>query len=131
MGVNVAPMIPGLGDEDVALVLEAAAAAGATRAGFVFLRLPGPVATVFEERVREALPLRAERILSRVREARGGKLYDSRWGKRQKGEGVYAEQARAVFDATCRRLGLNAAERAPARDTFARPPRAGEQLRLM
>jgi DNA repair photolyase len=131
VGVNVAPMIPGVGDEDIALVLTAAAEAGARRAGFVFLRLPGPVAVVFEQRVREALPLRAERILARVREARGGKLYDSRWGKRQRGEGVYAEQARAVFDATCRRLGLNAGERASRGRTFERPARAGQQLTLL
>lgn len=130
VGVNVAPMIPGLGDEEIATILTAAAAAGARRAGFVFLRLPGPVAAVFEERVREALPLRAERILARVREARGGKLYDSRWGQRQKGEGPYAESARALFDATCRRLGLNEQLHGPRRQTFVRPPRSGDQLAL-
>jgi DNA repair photolyase len=132
--VNVAPMIPGLGEEDIAEILTAAAAAGARRAAFIFLRLPGPVATVFQERVREALPLRAERILSRVREARKGKLYDSRWGKRQQGEGPYAESARALFDATCRRLGLNADEDGvgdgPRETTFQRPPRAGDQMKL-
>lgn len=133
VGVNVAPMIPGLGDQDIAEILTAAAAAGARRAGFVFLRLPGPVATVFAERVREALPLRAERILSRVREARGGKLYDARWGKRQRGEGAYAESARALFDATCRRLGLQTGMTGAGarRDSFARPPRAGDQLELI
>jgi len=132
VGVNVAPMIPGLGDEDIAEILTAAAASGARRAGFVFLRLPGPVATVFEQRIREVLPLRAERILSRVRDARGGKLYDPRFGKRQHGEGPYAESARALFDATCRRLGMNAqemtGEHAP---TFRRPPKAGDQLKLL
>jgi DNA repair photolyase len=132
VGVNVAPMIPGLGDEDIAEILTAAAASGATRAGFVFLRLPGPVATVFQERVRAALPLRAERILSRVREARGGKLYDSTWGKRQEGEGEYAATAKALFDATCKKLGLNHGERwAEKSDTFRRPPRAGDQLTLL
>jgi DNA repair photolyase len=132
VGVNVAPMIPGLGDEDIAEILTAAATAGARRAGFVFLRLPGPVATVFEERVKEALPLRAERILSRVREARKGKLYDSRWGKRQQGEGPYAEAARALFDTTCRRLGLNTGMMGSGerRRTFARPPRVGDQMKL-
>src|SRR6478735_424262 len=73
VGVNVAPVIPGLGDEDMAEILTAAAAAGAKRAGFIFLRLPGPVKDVFQERIRANLPLRAERILSRVREARKGK----------------------------------------------------------
>lgn len=133
VGVNVAPVIPGLGDEDIAEILTAAAASGARRAAFIFLRLPGPVATVFQERVREAVPLRAERILARVREARGGKLYDSRWGKRQQGDGPYAESARALFDATCKRLGLNEGSGCTRerRDTFARPPRSGDQMKLM
>src|SRR3954451_4455921 len=82
VGGNVAPMIPGLGDADIPRILEAAAKAGAQWAGFVFLRLPGSVAQVFEERLREHLPLRADRVLARVREARGGKLYDSRFGVR-------------------------------------------------
>src|SRR3954469_10853820 len=93
VGVNVAPVIPGLGDEDIAEILTAAAAAGAKRVAFIFLRLPGPVKDVFQERIRANLPLRAERILSRVREARGGKLNDARWGKRMEGEGPYAEAA--------------------------------------
>jgi DNA repair photolyase len=138
VGVNVAPVIPGLGDQDIAEILTAAAAAGARRAGCVFLRLPGPVATVFEERVRASLPLRAERILSHVREARGGKLYDSRFGKRQRGEGPYADAIQALFDKTCAKLGLNrghADERGPDEvalpSTFARPVRAGDQLKLL
>lgn len=136
VGVNVAPVIPGLGDEDMVETLTAAAAAGARRAACIFLRLPGPVATVFEERVRAALPLRADRILSRVREARGGKLYDSRWGKRQEGEGPYAEMIHTLFEKTCARLGLNAPDDkddkyADAPSTFARPPRAGQQLKLL
>jgi DNA repair photolyase len=121
VGVNVAPMIPGLGDEDIAETLEAAAAAGARRAGFVFLRLPGPVRQVFEERLRERLPLRAEKVLSRVREARGGKMYDSRFFARQRGEGPYAESAKALFDASCRRLGLNALPPQEEKLTFERP----------
>ena len=132
VGVNVAPMIPGLGDEDMPRILEAAAEAGARWAGFVFLRLPGSVKAVFEERVRAALPLRADRILQRVRDARGGKLYDSRWGVRGRGEGVYAEQAKALFDATCRRLGLNAGMNSDEKtSTFRRPAKAGDQLKLL
>src|SRR5947208_13641918 len=83
VGVNIAPVIPGLSDADIPSILEAAHAAGARRAGFVFLRLPGSVKQVFEERLRAALPLRAERVLARVREARGGKMYDPRWRIRQ------------------------------------------------
>jgi DNA repair photolyase len=131
VGVMVAPMIPGLNDEDMVKVLEAAAEAGARSAGSVFLRLPGSVKQVFEERVRQALPLRAEKILHKVREARGGKLYDSRPFVRQRGDGPYAENARNLFEATCRRLGLNAEEDAPIAATFRRPPRAGDQLSLL
>jgi DNA repair photolyase len=132
VGVNVAPMIPGLGDEDIARILEAAAAAGARRAGFVFLRLPGSVATVFEQRLREKLPLRADRVLARIREARGGKLYDSRWGVRGRGEGRYAEAARALFESTAKRVGLATGfmgEEGPT--TFRRPDRPGHQLPLL
>jgi DNA repair photolyase len=98
------------------------------------LRLPGSVKAVFEERIRAALPLRADRILSRVREARGGKLYDSRFGKRQRGDGPYADAIQALFDKTCAKLGLNRGhadergENLPS--TFARPARAGDQMKL-
>jgi DNA repair photolyase len=130
VGVNVAPVIPGLSDADIPQILEAAHAAGARRAGFVFLRLPGSVAQVFEERIRAALPLRAERILSRVREARGGKLYDARFGIRGLGQGNYAEAARALFENTARRLGLNQDFHGSAADSFRRPGR-GRQLPLL
>src|SRR5207244_259735 len=130
VGVNIAPVIPGLSDCDIPQILEAAHAAGARRAGFVFLRLPGSVAQVFEERIRAALPLRADRILNRVREARGGKLYDSRWGHRQRGAGNYAEAAQALFESTARRLGMNQSCHGGSADTFRRPGR-GRQLPLL
>ncbi len=131
VGVNVAPVIPGLSDADIPRILEAAHAAGARRAGFVFLRLPGSVKQVFEQRLREMLPLRADRVLNRVREARGGKLYDPRFGVRGRGEGRYAEAARALFDATVKRLGMNQGFQDEAEaDTFRRPGR-GRQLPLL
>jgi len=131
VGVNVAPVIPGLSDADIPRILEAAHAAGARRAGFVFLRLPGSVKQVFEQRLRETLPLRADRVLNRVREARGGKLYDSRFGLRGRGEGTYAEAARALFDATVRRLRMNEGfQGGTEADTFRRPGR-GRQLPLL
>jgi len=127
VGVNVAPVIPGLSDADIPRILEAACAAGARRAGFVFLRLPGSVKQVFEQRLRESLPLRADRVLNRVRDARGGKLYDSRWGVRGRGEGTYAEAARALFDATVKRLHMNEGfQSALEADTFRRPGRASQ-----
>jgi len=131
VGVNVAPVIPGLSDADIPRILEAAHAAGARRAGFVFLRLPGSVKQVFELRLRESLPLRADRVLNRVREARGGKLYDSRFGVRGRGQGEYADAARALFDATVKRLGMNEGfQDDEERDTFRRPGR-GSQLALL
>ncbi|NUP05493.1 MAG: radical SAM protein [Polyangiaceae bacterium] len=131
VGVNIAPMIPGLGDEDMPFTLQAARDAGAVHAGFVFLRLPGPVAGIFEERIQKALPLRARKVLARVREARGGNLYDSRWVVRQRGEGPYAAAAQALFDAETRRLGLDTPDsKFENVDTFARPPKRGDQLRL-
>jgi DNA repair photolyase len=106
VGVNVAPIIPGLNDSEIPSVLEAARDAGATSAGCVLLRLPGPVAQVFEERLRAALPLAAERVLHRIRETRGGALYDPRFGVRGRGEGPYAAAIQALFETTARRLGL-------------------------
>ncbi len=126
VGVNVAPLIPGLSDEEMPRVLEAAAEAGASSASYVMLRLPGEVRTVFEERIREKLPLRAERILHRVRETRGGKLYDARFGVRGRGTGIYAEVLANLFETTARRLGLRDVcfpdldARPP---TFTRPPK--------
>ncbi len=127
VGVNVAPVIPGL-DEDVPRVLEAAAAAGAQFAGYVLLRLPGSVKQIFEERIREALPLRAERILHRIRECRGGALYDSRFGVRGRGEGRYAEAIGRLFEVTARKLGLRSGWANVDRpNTFRRPPRERPQ----
>jgi DNA repair photolyase len=106
VGVNVAPVIPGLNDQDIPRVLAAARAAGATSAGFVLLRLPGSVKAVFEERLRAGLPLQAERVLHRIRETRGGALYDSRFGVRGRGEGNYALAIKSLFETTAQRLGL-------------------------
>lgn len=106
VAVMVAPIIPGLNDEDMPQILEAARAAGARRAGYVLLRLPGSVKAVFEERIRAAFPDRGDKILHRVRDTRGGALYDTRFGVRQRGEGVYADLLADLFEKTARRLGL-------------------------
>jgi DNA repair photolyase len=106
VGVNVAHIIPGLNDEEIPQVLAAAKDAGATSAGCTLLRLPGPVAQVFEERIRAAMPLRADRILHRVRETRAGALNDSRFGSRGRGEGPYALTIRALFVASAKRYGF-------------------------
>jgi DNA repair photolyase len=106
VGVNVAPIIPGLNDEDIPRILSAARDAGATYAGSVLLRLPGSVKAVFEDRLRAALPLSADRVLHRIRETRGGQLYDPRFGARGSGEGIYARAIGALFQTWTRRLGF-------------------------
>jgi DNA repair photolyase len=131
--VMVAPVIPGLNDDEIPSILAAAKNAGAASAGMVLLRLPGAVKSVFEERVRAAMPLRADRILRRVRETRGGKMYDPRFGTRGTGEGQYADAIASLFATTAKRLRLvYEKEAAPAeepRTTFERPAQNG-QLRL-
>lgn len=132
VGINVAPMIPGLSDSDIAELLARAKDAGAVRATMIFLRLPGSVRPVFEAGLRRNLPLRADRILNRVRDARGGKLNDPRFGHRMRGDGPYAQAAQALFDTHVRRLGLNVERRARPLEprTFRRPLARGAQLGL-
>lgn len=134
VGVNVAPLVVGLADSDLVRILEACAAAGARRASMILVRLPAEVQAVFVERLRRELPQRAEKVLSRIRETRGGELNDPRFGARMRGEGPYAEAVWRLFRSTTQRLGLaasrpvdHAAERAPS---FRRPTDAGGQLRL-
>lgn len=130
VSVMVAPIIPGVSDEGMAKVLEAAHDAGATGAGYVLLRLPGSVKQVFESRIRAALPLRAEKILHRIRETRGGRLYDSRFHVRGRGEGQYADAIEQVFDATVKRLRMNVEPASERQGTFVRPAKQGPQLSL-
>jgi DNA repair photolyase len=106
-GVMAAPMIPGLNDHELEAILEAAAKAGATRAGFSVLRLPLEIKDLFEEWLRTHRPDRAERVLSLVRQMRGGALYQAEFGKRMRGEGPIAQLLSARFDAAVKRLGLN------------------------
>jgi len=127
VSVNVAPVIPGLNDRDIVPILEAVREAGASGAGMVPLRLPGSVAEVFTERLRAAFPLAAEKILTRVREMRGGKLNDSSFGGRMQGSGRYIETVTELFDITVRRLGMEHREPSPRASTFRRP---GPQLSL-
>ncbi|HYM59448.1 MAG TPA: PA0069 family radical SAM protein [Thermoanaerobaculia bacterium] len=107
VGVMVAPVIPAITDHELPKILEAAKKAGASRAGFVVLRLPWAVAPLFERWVGEHFPARKEKVLNRIRELRGGKLYDAQWSLRQRGEGPFADQIRALFEVACRKAGLN------------------------
>jgi len=106
VGVNVAPIIPGLTEQDMPTLLRRAAEAGARSAGFTLLRLPGPVGAVFEDWLERHAPLRKAKVLNRVREAHGGSVDDRRFGRRLTGSGEHAEQIAALFRLTRRRLGL-------------------------
>jgi DNA repair photolyase len=129
-GVLVAPVIPGLNDHELEAVLGACAAARASVAGYVLLRLPLEVEALFEEWLGHHAPLKAKRILALVRECHGGNAHDSRFGRRMTGTGQYAELIRKRFELSCRRLGLNRA-RTPLDTTRFRPPPDGAQLPLL
>jgi DNA repair photolyase len=102
----VAPVIPFVTDSDLEHILEAAADAGAINAGYVVLRLPWEVSPLFRQWLEAHFPDRAARVMSRVRDMRGGKDYDSTFGKRMHGEGIWADLIRQRFEKTVLRLGL-------------------------
>jgi DNA repair photolyase len=107
VGVNVAPVIPGLTDQEMPAILQAAADAGARSAAFIVLRLPHGVKELFETWLEQHFPDRKEKVLSRLRSLHDGELYDPRWGKRKRGEGPFAEQLRQMFEVAARKAGLN------------------------
>ncbi|MEY2540028.1 MAG: hypothetical protein QOG67_3768 [Verrucomicrobiota bacterium] len=108
VGVMVAPIIPGLTDHEVPKILEACAKAGAQFAGYTIVRLPWAIAPLFEHWLDEHFPQKKEKVLQRIRDIRGGaKLNDARWSSRIKGEGIYAEQIKSMFEVGCRRAGMN------------------------
>jgi DNA repair photolyase len=107
VGVGTAPIIPGLNDHEIPDLLRAAAEAGAQFASFTMLRLPLTVAPVFLQWLETHFPDRNEKILSRIRAMRNGKLNSSEFGKRMRGEGVLADQIRQLFQVSCRRFGLD------------------------
>jgi DNA repair photolyase len=125
--VLLAPMIPAVNDHELEALLEAAAGAGASGAAFMMLRLPHELGELFEQWLGEHFPQRAARVLNLLREARGGRLNDPRFGHRMRGEGAYARLLAARFAVACRRLGL-ADGRGPELDCsrFRRAPRQGE-----
>jgi DNA repair photolyase len=127
VGVMVAPVIPGINDHEIPAIVAACAKAGAQFAGHVFLRLPWAVRPLVEHWLDEHFPERKAKVLDRLRASRGGKLYDSRWRKRQTGEGIFAEQISTMFEVACRRAGMK--ER-PKLSTAAFRRRT-EQLKLL
>ena len=108
--VNIAPIIPGLNDEEIPLILKEAAARGASSAAYVLLRLPGAVGPLFLDWLQREIPGRAAKIVSRLKGVRQGRLNDSRWGKRMKGEGEYAKMIHELFKLYSEKYGLIKAE---------------------
>lgn len=140
VGVNLAPVIPGVNDRDIPRILHAARDAGADRAMMILVRLNGPVGDVFEHRLREAMPDRADGVLARLRRMRRGKVSGSTFGERMKGHGPEWEAIEQTFELWSSRLGFLPRERegdttgsacdAATPTTFRRPDKAGAQLRL-
>lgn len=125
VGVMLAPLIPGLTDEEIPALLAAAAAAGAQYAGYQVLRLPLGVADLFAAWVRHHHPGRAEVVLGRVASLHGGTACDSAPGRRNPGEGPWAQQIGQLFRLSARRNGLDRPGPTLRTDAF-RPP-AGKQ----
>ncbi len=123
-GILVAPIIPGLNESDIPELLERAHEAGASRAGMTLLRLPAEVLPVFDGRLEEAFPERAQKVRNAIREMRGGKMNESSFGARFEGKGARWQAIERMFDVHARRLGLDGDDRlaiAAGPTTFRRP----------
>jgi len=127
--VMTAPILPAINDRELPKLLEAAADAGATNAGFVVLRLPHQLKELFTDWLQRHFPDRAAHVESLIRQMRGGALYDANFGTRQRGEGPFAQQIRQTFDVFSRKYGLTQSRKAYNPDVFRRPITDG-QLRL-
>ncbi len=121
VGFLLAPMIPALTDSEAPAIAQAAARAGATFGGYVPLRLPHAVKSLFESWLEQHYPEKKEKILNRIRAVRGGKLNDPNFHSRMKGEGIFAEQMAELFRLACKKAGIH--ERRPHLSTehFHRP----------
>jgi DNA repair photolyase len=128
--VQVSPLIPALTDHELEAVMEAAKAEGARAANCIPLRLPMEVAGLFRDWLEVTVHDRAARVMGRVRELHGGKDYDPEWGKRMRGEGLWAELIHRRADVARKRLGLSETHPDLRCDLFAPPPRPGDQLTL-
>jgi len=127
VGVMVAPVIPGLTDHEMPGILNAAAEAGAIFAGYVPVRLPFQIKDLFDTWLTQHFPDRRNKILNRIRGLRGGKLNDSDFVSRMRGEGVWADQLKTMFNLAKRKAGLDKPFPGLSTDKFHRP---GEQLKL-
>ncbi len=125
-GVLLAPVIPGLTDEELPRMVAESSRAGASFGNYVLLRLPGAVVPLFEVWMEQHYPGRRKKILSRLKSLRGGRLYDSRFGYRMKGQGAFANQIRQTFQIACRKHKLPEAGPSLTAQHFRRIPAQGE-----
>jgi len=122
VGVMYAPVVPAINDHELEAVLDAAASAGAKTAGYVLLRLPGEVRDLFFEWLDLHFPDRAQKVRHRIRELRGGRDNDPRFGHRMRGQGPWAELLRRRFEAACRKHGYVSGRSEPLSTLLFRPP---------
>jgi DNA repair photolyase len=125
--VMFAPVIPGLNDHELEGVLQRSAEAGAFSAGYVVLRLPLEIKDLFREWLATNVPDRASRVMSLIRQMRGGKDYDAEWGQRMKGDGPIADVIAQRFKIARRRFGLDRALPPLDFSQFKVPPKSGDQ----
>ncbi len=130
VGVLASPMIPGLNDHELERILEAATRAGARTANTILVRLPHEVKGLFVDWLRTHYPEREKKVLGRIREARGGRLNDPRFGERMRGSGPYAALLGRRFEVACRRLGLDLERPVLTCSKFRVPPAASAQPSL-
>ncbi len=128
--VMIGPVIPGLNEHEIENILKAAAAAGAREAGYTMLRLPFEVKGIFKDWLEKAYPDRFAKVMSHVRDVRGGRESSAQFGERMTGSGPLAWLIGRRFQLTCQKLGINAARVKLRSDLFARPPVPGDQLTL-
>lgn len=120
-GVMVAPVIPALTDCDMEQILEKAHEAGARKAGYVFLRLPHELSDLFQAWLQQYFPLKAQHVMSIVRQSRGGKDYQSEFGQRMRGEGIFADLLAHRFKLSCHKLGMSGERTGFCTDLFSVP----------
>ncbi len=128
VGVNVAPVIPGLTDHEMPSIMKAAAEAGAVMAGYTAVRLPLAVTPLFTAWLEEHRPLRKQKVLENIRNMREGKTNDAHFGSRMRGKGAIAENMRQMFQISLRKNGLNKKRIELDSSHFRRP---GDQLDLL
>ncbi len=131
VGVMVAPVIPGINDHEIEAIVAASAAAGARSIGYVLLRLPHEVKDIFAAWLDAHAPLKASRVMNLMRELHGGRVYESAFGRRQRGSGPFADLLKARFDAARRRAGLEGRESTSLRSDLFVPPHPAGQMRLI